>query len=362
LIHGAVLNRINSFLELAIQQRGSDLHLISGEPPRIRIHGALHAVRFRSLSVEDMQNILVEFMTGEQRQKFEEHLAVDFAYEAPGLGRFRAHVYRHHRGIGAALRAIPAQIPGIEELGLPPSVKSMVGYRKGLTLVTGPTGAGKSTTLASMIDRINAGSKGHIITIEDPIEFIHTFKQCVVSQREIGVHAPSFADALRSAVREDPDVIMVGELRDLESISLALTAAETGIQVLGTLHTKGAVGTVTRIVNVFPEKRQEMVRNMLSDGLRMIVSQQLVRTADNAGRVVVAEVLINTSAVASIIRSGQTHKLATVMQSGRKVGMQTLDAPLKELMLKKIITAEEAHEHASDRAQFERYILREEAA
>jgi twitching motility protein PilT len=353
------LNRINSFLELAIQQRGSDLHLISGEPPRIRIHGALHAVRFRTLSVEDMQSILVEIMTSEQRQRFEQKLVVDFAYEAPGLGRFRTHVYQHHHGIGAALRAIPSQIPGIEELGLPAVVKSMIGHRKGLTLVTGPTGAGKSTTLASMVDMINAGTKGHIITLEDPIEFVHGFKQCVVSQREIGVHAPTFAEALRSAVREDPDVIMVGELRDLESISLALTAAETGIQVLGTLHTKGAVGTVARIVNVFPEKRQEMVRNMLADGLRLILAQQLVRTADNEGRMAAAE---DTSAVASIIRSGQTHKLATVMQSGRKSGMQTLDAQLKDLMLRKIITPEEAHEHANDRSQFERHILREEAA
>jgi twitching motility protein PilT len=356
------VNRINSFLELAIQQRGSDLHLISGEPPRIRIHGALHAIRFRTLSIEDMHNILVEIMTEDQMQRFADQLAVDFAYEAPGLGRFRTHVYRHHRGIGAALRAIPSRIPELEELGLPSSVKSMIGHRKGLTLVTGPTGSGKSTTLASMIDMINANNRGHIITIEDPIEFMHSFKQCVVSQREIGFHAPTFAEALRSGVREDPDVIMVGELRDLETISLALTAAETGVQVLATLHTKGSVGTVTRIVNVFPERRQEMVRNMLSDGLRMIVSQQLVRTADGAGRVAAAEVLINTAAVASIIRSGQTHKLATVMQSGRKAGMQTLDAQLKDLLLKKIITAEEAHEHANDRTQFERHILREEAA
>ncbi len=356
------MNRVNSFLELAIQQGGSDLHLISGEPPRIRIHGALHAIRFRALSVEDMQNILLEIMTDEQRQKFEEQLVVDFAYESPGIGRFRANVYHHHRGVGAALRAIPSTIPGLEQLGLPPSIKSMISNRKGLTLVTGPTGAGKSTTLAAMIDTINSSGKGHIITIEDPIEFVHTFKQCVVSQREVGVHSPSFAEALRSAVREDPDVVMVGELRDLESISLALTAAETGIQILGTLHTKNAMGTVARIVNVFPEKRQEMVRNMLSDGLQMIVSQQLVRTADHTGRVVAAEVLINTSACASIIRSGQTHKLANVIQSGKKAGMQPLDAPLKDLLQKKIISAEEAYEHAIDRSQFERYLVREAAA
>jgi twitching motility protein PilT len=238
----------------------------------------------------------------------------------------------------------------------------MVAHRKGLTLVTGPAGSGKSTTRAAMVDAVNGGSKGHIITIEDPIEFIHAPKQCLISQREIGIHAPTFADALRGAVREDPDLIMIGEMRDLETFSLALTAAETGIQVMGSLHTKSALGTLSRIVGVFPELRQEMVRHMLADGLRMIVSQLLVRKADNAGRVVAAEVLINTSAVASIIRSGQNHKLTSVMQAGRKAGMQTLDTPLKDLLLKKVITAEEAYQHAGDRSQFERHLVREAAA
>jgi twitching motility protein PilT len=356
------VNRINSFLELALEQNGSDLHLISGQPPRIRIHGALHSVRFRALSEEDMQGILDEIMGEELQARFARQMAVDFTYEVPALGRFRTSIYRHYRGIGAALRVIPPKVPSLGELGLPPAVGSLVGHRKGIILVTGPTGSGKSTTLAAMIDCINASTKGHIITIEDPIEFVHDFKQCVVSQREIHEHAPNFAEALRSAVREDPDIIMVGELRDLESISLALTAAETGIQVLATLHTRSAIGTIARLVNVFPEKRQEMVRLMLADGLRMIISQQLLRTVDQAGRVVAAEVLINTPAAATMIRSGQSHKLTSVMQSGRRAGMQTLDTALKELLSRRVISAEAAYDHALDRTQFERMVMRDEAA
>jgi twitching motility protein PilT len=356
------VNRINSFLELVVNQGGSDLHLVSGEPPRVRIHGVLSSVRFRTLSVEDMQRLLDEIMNDDLKRRFNELMAVDFAYEVAPLGRFRVNVYRHHRGIGAALRAIPAQIPTLGDLGLPDAAKTVVAHRKGLTLVTGPTGSGKSTTLAAMVDSINTNGKGHIITIEDPIEFIHPYKQCVISQREIGVHAPSFAEALRSAVREDPDVIMVGELRDLESISLALTAAETGIQILGTLHTKSAVGTISRVVNVFPERRQELVRHMLADGLYMCVSQQLLRTADHAGRAVATEVLVNTAASATLIRSGQSHKLTSVIQSGRRAGMHSMDSSIKDLLQRKVITAEEAYEHAIDRSIFERLVGRAEAA
>jgi twitching motility protein PilT len=355
------VNRIDSFLELVTQQGGSDLHLVSGEPPRIRIHGSLHSVRFRVLSAEDLQRILDEVMSQNLRERFVADRAVDFAYESTG-GRFRVHAYHHHHGIGAALRPVPLAVPGFDELGLPPAIKSVIGYRKGLILVTGPTGSGKSTTLAAMVDIINSTTHGHIITIEDPIEFIHQHKQCVISQREIGDHAPSFAEALRGAVREDPDLIMVGELRDVESISQALTAAEAGIQVLGTLHTRGATGTIDRIVNVFPEKQQELIRHMLADGLRMIVSQRLVPTADHARRVPAVELLVNTSAAATMIRTGQSHKLMTVIQSSRRTGMQSLDGALKDLLLRKIITAESAHEHALDRTQFERYLVRMEAA
>jgi twitching motility protein PilT len=356
------VNRIDAFLELVTQQRGSDLHLVSSEPPRIRIHGALHSVRFRILSPDDLQRILEEIMSDTLRARFIDTRAVDFAYESPAVGRFRVHAYHHHKGIGAALRPVPLDVPGFDELGLPPAIKSVIGHRKGLTLVTGPTGSGKSTTLAAMVDIINSTAHGHIVTIEDPIEYVHRYKQCVISQREIGDHAPNFAEALRGAVREDPDLIMVGELRDQESISQALTAAEAGIQVLGTLHTRGATGTIDRIVNVFPEKQQELVRHMLADGLRMIVSQRLVPTADHASRVPAVELLVNTSAAATMIRTGQSHKLMTVIQSSRRTGMQSLDGSLKDLMQRKVITPESAHEHALDRTQFERYLVRTDAA
>ena len=355
------MNRIDSFLELVTQQDGSDLHLVSGEPPRIRIHGALHGVRFRVLSTDDLERILDEILNESLKERFVSTRAVDFAYESAD-GRFRVHAYHHHRGIGAALRPIPREVPGFDQLGLPPAIQSVIGHRKGLTLVTGPTGSGKSTTLAAMVDSINVSTHGHIVTIADPIEFIHDYKQCVISQREIGDHSPNFAEALRGAVREDPDLIMVGELRDQESISQALTAAEAGIQVLGTLHTRGATGTIDRIVNVFPEKQQELIRHMLADGLRMIVSQRLVPTADHSRRIPAVEILINTSAAATMIRTGQSHKLMTVIQSGRRSGMQSLDGSLKDLMQRKVITAEAAYEHALDRTQFERYLVRMEAA
>ncbi len=356
------MNRINSFLELAVKQGGSDLHLVSGEPPRIRIHGVLHKVRFRDLSSDDLERILDEFMETEVRQRFEAGGIVDFAYEAEGLGRFRVNVNRHLHGLAAVLRAIPNEVPRFDSLGLPPAVASVIEQPQGLTLVTGPTGSGKSTTLAAMIDQINATRRGHIVTIEDPIEFVHRAKQCVVTQRELLTHVPTFADALRHAVREDPDVVMVGELRDLDTIAMALTAAETGVQVLATLHTNGAVRCVDRVVNAFPARRQEQVRTMLAESLRMVVSQQLVRTADETGRVAVTEVLINTPAAAAVIRSGQSHKLMSVIQAGRKVGMQSLDTVLKEMVLQKRISSQDAYDRAVNRSQFERYLVREEAA
>jgi twitching motility protein PilT len=291
-----------------------------------------------------------------------DNLAVDFAYEVSGLGRFRVNAYRHVRGVAAAMRVVPSSIPKIDDLGLPASIKLHSLQPKGLTLVTGPTGSGKSTTLAAMIDLINGSRKGHIITIEDPIEFVHEFKNCVVTQREIGVHAPSFSDALRNALREDPDVILVGELRDLESISLALTAAETGIQVLATLHTSGASRTIDRIVNVFPARRQDQIRSMVADSLRMIVSQRLVRTADGSRRVAVAEVLVNTNAVASMIRAGSAHKIESAIQAGAAAGMQSLDGMLKDLVRKQVVTGEEAYANAIDKSQFERLVAGREAA
>ena len=356
------MSRVATFLELAVKQGGSDLHLVSGQTPRIRINGVLEPVRFRELSTGDLELLLAEIITPEQRERLDARLSVDFAYEVPGLGRFRVNAYRHTHGLAAALRVVPDVVESLDRLGLPPVVREMVRQPKGLILVTGPTGSGKSTTLAAIVDHVNRTRRGHIITIEDPIEFVHDYRSCVVTQREIGTHAPTFADALRDAVREDPDVVLVGEMRDLETISLALTAAETGIQVLGTLHTNGAVRCVDRIVNVFPAGRQDQVRTMLADSLRLVISQQLVRLADGTGRRLAAEVLVNTPASAAMIRGGHTHRLTTVIQSGGRAGMQLLDSVLMDLLRQDLISGEDAHEHAVEKAQFERYLGLDPAA
>jgi len=357
-----VATRVHTFLELAVNQGGSDLHLVTGQPPCIRIGGVLHRVRFRELSLEDVEQILLEFMNERQVAELNAKCAVDFAYEVPELGRFRVNVYRHARGLAAALRVISPTVPTLESLGLPPVVATQVQQPKGLILVTGPTGSGKSTTLAAMIDLLNTTRRGHIVTIEDPIEFVHPMKRAVVTQREVGTHAPTFAEALRNAVREDPDVILVGELRDLDSIALALTAAETGTQVLATLHTASATRTIDRVVNVFPARRQDQIRAMLAESLRMIVSQRLVRAAEGNKRLAVAEILLNTHAAASMIRTGNSHKLESVIQAGGSLGMQAFDAVLKDLVRKKVIEVEEAHHNALDRTQFESGMPMREAA
>jgi len=353
------MNRIDSFLELVVNQGGSDLHMLSGDVPRIRIDGNLQQVRFRELSTQDVEDMLGEIMTPASRKMLADRSAVDFAYQSEKVGRFRVNMYRHARGLAAAMRVIPSKTPQLVELGLPAVIQSTIEVPKGLTLVTGPTGSGKSTTLAAIIDHLNQMRHGHIITIEDPIEFIHEYKKCLVTQREVGTHSPSFAEALRSAIREDPDVILVGEMRDLETISLALTAAETGTQVLATLHTNGAVRSVDRIVNVFPARRQDQVRTMIADTLRMVVSQQLLRRADGHGRVVAAEVMINNHAIASMIRSGNSHKLTNAIQAGGRAGMQSLDAVLNDLLKQELISGEEAYEHAIDRTSFERYLTQD---
>jgi twitching motility protein PilT len=271
-------------------------------------------------------------------------------------------VFHHRDGLAAAFRTIPSVPPKLESLGLPSVVQHMLAVGKGLVLVTGPTGSGKSTTLAGMLAHLNETRRGHIVTVEDPIEFVHDYQKSVVSQREVGAHTASFAEALRSAVREDPDVLMVGEMRDPETIALALTAAETGVMVLGTLHTNGAVRCVDRMVNVFPGRRQEQVRTMLADSLRLVVSQQLVRKADRSGRLVAADVLVNTSAVSSMIRQGNTHKLLSAIQAGQRAGMQSLDAVLMDLVRREVITGDEAYEHAVERAAFEPYVTHDAAA
>jgi len=348
------MNRIHAFLELVVQQGGSDLHLVAGEPPRIRIHGEIQGVRFRNLTADDMDIMLREIMNERQTRQLETERAVDFAYEVPDLGRFRANAYRHHHGAAIVLRVVPTTVRSIDDLDLPDAVRALLRQPSGMTLVTGPTGSGKSTTLAAMLDFVNQTRKGHIITIEDPIEFRHTYKKSVVTQREVGLHAPSFGECLRNAMHADPDVILVGEMRDLETMSLALTAAETGVQVMGSLHTNGAVRTIDRIINVFPSDRQDLVRATLAESLRLVVSQQLVQNVEGNGRIAVTEVLANNSAASSMIRVGKTSQLQSVIQSGSKYGMRGMDAQLRLLVKAGKITEDTAYRHAIDKTSFQK--------
>jgi twitching motility protein PilT len=348
-------NRIDNFLDLLVKQGGSDLHLCSGNPPRIRVRGDLVPVKFRELTSDETFSLLDELMGELARETFERDAAVDFAYEIPGLARFRVNFYRHIGGVGAVFRAIPHVIATLDDLGLPPILKNFAQPKKGLVLTTGPTGSGKSTTIAALVDQINAGRKGHIVTIEDPIEFVHTRKRCLISQREVGVHAESFVTALKSALREDPDVIVVGEMRDLETIALAVSAAETGVLVFGTLHTGGAVATVDRIVNAFPADEQARIRTMLSTSLVGIASQTLVRRADGRGRLPAVEVLVNTPAISNMIRESKTDQLANAIQAGGLQGMQTLDTALRKLLDAKLISGSEAYLHSVVKGDFERF-------
>jgi len=354
--------RIDSFLELVVKQRASDLHLMSGETPWIRLHGDLHPVKYRQLTISETESLLYEIMPADARQAFQSRCGLDLAYEAPGLSRFRVNVFRHLGGIGAVFRIIPSAIPSLRELNMPPVLESFCNEKKGLLLVVGPTGSGKSTTLAAMIDRINAARKAHIMTVEDPVEFLHRRQQSLISQKEVGFHTKSFSTALRSALREDPNVILVGELRDLETVSMAVSAAETGILILATLHTNGASATIDRIVNLFAGSEQARIRNMLSTSLRGIVAQQLIRRADGKGRVAAAEVLVNTAATANMIREGKTKQLVTAMQSGALVGMQSMDQALQKLLDARLISGNEAYARASSKPTFERFREQEEPA
>ncbi|KPJ95076.1 MAG: twitching motility protein [Gammaproteobacteria bacterium SG8_15] len=347
--------RVDAFLDLLIKQGGSDLHLISGNAPRVRLLGEIHPVKYRELSENETLQLLKEIMPEHLRTAFEEHGGVDFAYEISEKSRFRVNAFRHIDGVGAVFRTIPTLVPSMEELKLPQVIKSLTRQRRGLILVTGPTGSGKTTTLASMIDQINRERHGHIITIEDPIEYVHINNQCLISQREVGLHTESFAEALHSALREDPDVILVGEMRDLETIGLAVTAAEMGILVLGTLHTNGAAAAVDRIINVFPPSDEPYIRTMLSTSLCGIISQHLLRTADNKDRIAAAEVLINNSATANIMREGKTEQLENVIQGGALQGMQAIDTVLRRYLDEKLITGNEAYRVAKNKAAFEQY-------
>jgi twitching motility protein PilT len=347
--------RIDALLNQLLDNKGSDLHLIAGQKLRMRINGELEAVGPERIDAEDVAAMAGEILGNRARQELEREDGADFAYELDGRARFRVNLFRHIGGLGMIMRAIPAKALDLEALDMPPVVRSLCMHKQGLVLVTGKTGSGKSTTLAAMVDAINESKRGHILTIEDPIEFVHQRKRSLISQREIGRHAKTFSSALRSALREDPDVILVGELRDLETISLAVTAAETGILVLGTLHTSRADVTVDRIINTFPAGKQAQVRIMLSTSLRGVIAQQLARRADGEGRLAVSEILVNTPAVGSLIRDGKTEQLETVMQSGALVGMQTMDGELRRLMDAGMITGLEAYRRAISKENFRRF-------
>ena len=348
------MRKIDDYLKAALKQNASDLHFVSGDPVRARIHGKLGILMDEKLTTEVVQEAISEIMDGTTQLAFERDEAADFAYEIPDVSRFRVNAFRHLNGIGAIFRAIPSKALTLEQLDMPQVIHDMCKQTSGMILVTGKTGSGKSTTLAAMIDAINKRMKGHILTIEDPIEFVHKTQNSLISQREIGLHSGSFAEALRSALREDPDVILVGEMRDLETISIAVTAAEMGILVMGTLHTNGAAQTVDRIINSFPADKQSHIRTMISTSLRGVVSQQLLPTKGKAGRIAALEVLINTSAVANLIRQGKLDQLETAMQSGGNVGMKTMDAALMELVEKAFVSGRDAYQQAENKSKFER--------
>ena len=345
--------QIDSYLTEVLQKRGSDLHFLAGDPPRIRLYGDLSSLRPEKLAPEMVKASLYEIMPKPAVERFEAKDGADFAYTLGDQGRFRVNVMRQLNGMGAVFRAIPSKALTLDELKMPEAVRQMCRANNGLILVTGKTGSGKSTTLAAMIDDINRRMKGHILTIEDPIEFVHERKSCLISQREIGVHSMSFASALHSALREDPDVILVGELRDLETMSIAVTAAEMGILVMGTLHTNGAAQTVDRMVNVFPTDKQSHVRTMLSTSLRGVLSQQLLQRADKGGRVAALEILVNTAASANLIRQGKLDQLENTMQSGGALGMRTMDTAIQQLLESGQITGKEAYKKAINKAKFE---------
>ncbi|MBA2581671.1 MAG: type IV pilus twitching motility protein PilT [Thermoleophilaceae bacterium] len=345
-----------------IRLKASDLHLTAGAPPMVRKRGALSPLDYPALGPQDTREIIYSILTNDQRQRLETDWQIDFAYSIPGHARFRVNAYFQRASLGAAFRMIPSEMPALEQLGLPPVVAEFTKKPRGFVLVTGPTGSGKSTTLAAMIDRINRERHEHIMTVEDPIEFLHSHKSCIVNQRELGGDTPSFGLALKGALRQDPDVILVGEMRDLETISTALTAAETGHLVFATLHTQDTAQTVDRVVDVFPPEQQHQVRVQLSIALQGIVSQTLLPTADGQGRAVAAEILVPTPAIRNLIREGKTHQIYSALQTGGAVGMQTMDAALAALVRAGKISRELAEARSSTPEELRRLMGTVQAA
>jgi twitching motility protein PilT len=344
--------KIDAFFKLMNDQGASDLHLVAGQAPVLRITGDLERVKYKVLDDDTLRAMLYEIAPEDKVKVFEETGDVDFGYEIPGLARYRANFFQQKYGVGAVFRQIPSKILTAEQLGLPPVIAKLANLPRGLVLVTGPTGSGKSTTLAAIIDQANRTRKDHILTIEDPIEFVHQSRGCVVNHREVGLHTRSFSAALRGALREDPDIILVGEMRDLETISLAIEAASTGHLVFGTLHTSSAAKTVNRVIEVFPSSEQPQIRSTLADGLRAVVAQVLFKRIDVKGRCAALEILIGTPAVRNLIREGKTHQIPSMVQTGKRYGMQLLDDAIMDLLTKGWIGADEAYMKANDKARF----------
>jgi twitching motility protein PilT len=348
--------QIDQFLRALCELGGSDLHLSCGNPPILRVNGHLQRVQYPELKPAELDTLVMEILSPAQREQFKSTHDLDFSYELPGVSRFRGNAFVQNRGMGAVFRAIAARIPSADDLKLPPVIREFTRLNRGLVLVTGPTGSGKSTTLAAMIDLINSTRAEHVLTIEDPIEFVHQPKMALINQRQVGDHTGGFAAALKAALREDPDVILVGELRDRETVSLALTAAETGHLVFGTLHTNSAPKTVTRIIDIFPAEQQDAVRAMLAESLRGVVAQQLLRTKDGTGRVAALEILVGTPAVGNLIREAKTFQLPSIMQTGKKDGMVQMDQAILAHLMAGVVDAEEAYGKAFDKGAFRQYV------
>jgi len=350
------MSRIDAFLKLGTDQGCSDIHFAVGIPPMLRMYGDLMPIKFRDLSQAELEGYLYEIVTKAQQDHLKKGLDLDFSYVSINGGRFRVNVFRKDTGIGATFRAIPTEVPTLDRLNLPPIIRKLCDNHQGMILVTGSTGTGKSTTLAAMIDHLNTNRKLNIVSLEDPIEFVHRSKQSQVIQRELNTHLPSFAEGVRAAMREDPDVILVGELRDADTIRWAMTAAETGHLVLGTLHTTGAVKTIDRMIDALPADEREQTKSFLSQSLLAVITQVLIKTPDQRGRKAICEIMVVTRAIAKLMMTDQTHQILTQLQTGKDLGMQTMDMALLAAVQAKEIDADDAYGYANDKRVLSRFV------